>query len=168
MRTIVMRWIECLSALALVGTSCAHDHAAAPPATTTAVATPPAAAKPTEPAPPAPLAHPPFARLAAVDVPDLRFDYTPEQLDQACADAEHAVDAKLAEIVAIPDAQRTFANSFGAAEQALADYGAASGRLAFLKESHPDAKGRGPRRAARRVRARTSSSSAHARTSTSR
>jgi thimet oligopeptidase len=132
-----MRWIECLSALALVGTSCAHDHAAAPPASMTAVATPPAAPAAAE---RAPLVHTPFARLAAVDTPDLRFDYTPEQLDQACADAEHAVDAKLAEIVAIPDAQRTFANSFGAAEQALADYGDASGRLSFLKEIHPDAK----------------------------
>ena len=142
------RWTECLAALALLGAGCAHEHTATPPSTGTAIIAPPAAPAPT---PPKPAAHPAFAQLAAVDVPDLRFDYTPEQLDQACAEAEKAVDAKLAAIVAIPDAQRTFANSFAATEQAMAEYGDATGRLAFLKEIHPDA---GVREAAARCEER--------------
>jgi thimet oligopeptidase len=123
----------CLAALALLG--CAHHQAAPPPSTETTAPTAKAS-----PLPAAPAVHRPFAQLAAVNVPDLRFDYTPEQLDQACAEAEQTVDATLAGIVAIADPARTFANTVDAFEQALADYGDASGRLAFLKEIHPDAK----------------------------
>ncbi len=57
-----------------------------------------------------------------------------------CAEAEKTSDAKLAALIAVPSAKRTFANAFGAYEQALADYSDAAGRLGFLKDIHPDAK----------------------------
>lgn len=125
------RLTGCLVALALWGTGCAHEEVKAPPAeakVTAAVEAP----KPT------PVAHKPFAELAAVDVPNLRHRYTPDELARACEAAEKTADAKLAALVAIPDAQRTFANAFGAYEQVMADYGDAVTRLSFLKEVHPD------------------------------
>ncbi len=130
-------WTRVLVALALSSAGCGHDPATTHPTTS---GTPVAATLPTATPNPASVVHRPFAELAAVDVPDLRFDYTPDQLDKACADAEKTVDAKLAALVAIPDPDRTFANTVDASEQALAEYMDASGRLAFLKEIHPDAK----------------------------
>ncbi|MEO6771817.1 MAG: M3 family metallopeptidase [Kofleriaceae bacterium] len=131
------RWTGHLAALALLGAGCAHPQAAAPSNTEPQLAAAPAAAPPPAPRALAPAVYPPFAQLAAVDVPDLQFEFTPAQLDQACAAVENTVDAQLAAIVAIPDGQRTFANTFDATEQALAEYEDASGRLAFLKEIHP-------------------------------
>ncbi len=81
-----------------------------------------------------------FKDLAAVDVPGLKTDYSPEQVAQACEAAEKASDAKLAALVAIAPDKRTFANTVDAMEQAITDYGDVVGRLAFLKDIHPDAK----------------------------
>ena len=134
------RSMGALATLVILGAGCPHQPATAPPQPAPVVTAAPVPTPAPAPAAVAPAVHPPFDQLAAVDVPALRFDYTPEQLDQACAGAEKVVDDKLAAIVAIPDAQRTFANTFDAYEQALADYTDASGRLAFLKEIHPDAK----------------------------
>ena len=82
----------------------------------------------------------PFEQRASVDVPGLNTHYTPEALTKACADAEKTSDAKLAALVSVPANMRTFANTFGAFEQATADYIDAVGRLSFLKDIHPDAK----------------------------
>jgi len=130
------RSMAALVALVIVGAGCPHEPATAPPHPAPAVAAPAVSAPTTL----QPALHLPFDQLAPVDIPDLRFEYTPEQLDQACADAEHVVDQKLAAIAAIPDAQRTFRNTFDAYEQALAEYGDASARLVFLEEVHLDAK----------------------------
>ncbi|MBS2028321.1 MAG: Zn-dependent oligopeptidase [Deltaproteobacteria bacterium] len=89
--------------------------------------------------PPAPRT---FDQMAAVDVPGLATQLTPDQVTAACKQAETTADAKLAALVAVPDAQRSFANSFNAYEQAMADYSDDVGRLSFLKDIHPDAKTR--------------------------
>ena len=87
--------------------------------------------------PPAPRT---FEQMAAVDVPGLATQLTTDQVTAQCKQAETTADAKLAALVAVPDAQRTFANSFNAYEQATADYSDEVGRLSFLKDIHPDAK----------------------------
>ncbi|MBI1948820.1 MAG: Zn-dependent oligopeptidase [Deltaproteobacteria bacterium] len=79
------------------------------------------------------------ARAAAVDVPPLRSRYTPEELAAGCAKAEQDADAKLAALVAVPDAKRTFKDSFEALDAILGDYGETVARLSFLKDVHPQA-----------------------------
>ena len=127
------RLVGGLAALALFGAGCAHEEVKAPAPVEVKAA-------PVEAVKPAPVEHKPFAELAAVDVPNLRYQYTPEEIAAACEAAEKTADAKLAALVAIPDAARTFQNSFVAFEQATTDYGDAVGRLSFMKEVHPDAK----------------------------
>ena len=82
----------------------------------------------------------PLSQLAAVDVPELRWKYTPEEIATECAQAETTATGELAKLVAQPDAQRTFASSFDAFEQIMTDYTDRVTRLSFLKEVHPDAK----------------------------
>ena len=86
-------------------------------------------------APPA-LAAP---RAAAVDVPPLRTRYTPAELSAACEKAEKDADAKLAALVAIADAKRTFKDSFEGLDAILGDYNEAIARLSFMKDVHPQA-----------------------------
>ncbi len=90
-------------------------------------------------APPAPVVLRDFAALKPLDVPELQTQWTPEEIQAACAEAEKTTDAKLAALVSIPDAKRTFDNSFNAFEQAGAEYSMAVSRLSFLKDIHPDA-----------------------------
>ncbi|HZS39714.1 MAG TPA: M3 family metallopeptidase [Polyangia bacterium] len=80
-----------------------------------------------------------LAALAAVDVPDLKHEWTPAELAQACEAAEKTCDAALEQIAKVPAGKHTFKNSFEAYEQAITDYGDATGRLGFMKEVHPDA-----------------------------
>lgn len=122
-----------LAGLAMAGAvGCSHNKPPPPP--------PPTA----QPAPQAARELPShaksFADLAAVDVPGLNTKVTPEQLEQACADAEKTADAKLAALVAVPEMARTFGNSFATYEQVMTDYADTVGRLAFLKDIHTDAK----------------------------
>ncbi|OGQ09201.1 MAG: hypothetical protein A2138_22195 [Deltaproteobacteria bacterium RBG_16_71_12] len=77
------------------------------------------------------------ARAAAVDVPPLRSRFTPEELSAACAKAEQDADGKLAALVAVPDAKRTFKDSFEALDAILGDYGETVARLSFMKDVHP-------------------------------
>jgi thimet oligopeptidase len=120
-----------------LGAGCAHapeqDAEPAPAPAATAVAPTPAPA-------PAPAVKKTFDEMDAVDVPLLRWKYTPEEIAQLCDQAEKTATQKLAALVAVPDAQRTFANSFNAYEQSMTDYSDAVTRLSFMKEVHPDAK----------------------------
>ncbi len=77
------------------------------------------------------------ARAAAIDVPPLRSRFTPEELSQGCDKAEKDADAKLAALVAIPDAKRTFKDSFEALDAVVGDYSEAVARLSFMKDVHP-------------------------------
>ena len=72
--------------------------------------------------------------------PPLKTQWTPEELKAACDEAEKTSDAKLAALVAVPDDQKTFANTFVAYEEAEADYADAVGRLGFMKDINTDAK----------------------------
>ncbi|HEY7957570.1 MAG TPA: M3 family metallopeptidase, partial [Polyangia bacterium] len=117
------------AALALTAGGCAHSKSAPHSAAT------PASSKPV-----ASVVHVPFSQLAAVDVPELRWKYTPEEIATECAQAETTATGELAKLVAQPDAQRTFASSFDAFEQIMTDYTDRVTRLSFLKEVHPDAK----------------------------
>jgi len=74
----------------------------------------------------------------------LEHRLTPEELTAACEAAEKRADARLADLVALADAQRTFQNTFAAFEGIVVDYNDAAARLAFMKDVHPD----GPVRAA--------------------
>lgn len=85
-------------------------------------------------------AHKKYAATLPVDVPLLRTAITPAELSAACLQAETDSDAKLAALVAQPDDRKSFASTFIAYEEAMADYGDAVGRLSFLKDIHPDAK----------------------------
>jgi len=75
-----------------------------------------------------------------VDAAPLRTDWTPEQLKAACEEAQKTCDAKLAKIVAVPDAQRTFANTPEALEQVTTDWSEIVGRASFMKDIHRDEK----------------------------
>ncbi|MGE5594574.1 MAG: M3 family metallopeptidase, partial [Hyphomicrobiales bacterium] len=57
---------------------------------------------------------------------------TPERLSELCRDAMAACDRAIAEIVAIPDGERTFANTLLALEEATEHVGQASGAYAFM------------------------------------
>jgi thimet oligopeptidase len=85
---------------------------------------------------PAPAAAPPAP--APVDVPALKTKWTPADLSAACEKAEKDTDAKLAQLVAIPDDKRTFKDSFEAFDLITADYGETVARLSFMKDIHPD------------------------------
>jgi len=75
-----------------------------------------------------------------VDAAPLRTDWTPEQLKAACEEAQKTCDAKLAKIVAVPEAQRTFANTPEALEQVTTDWSEIVGRASFMKDIHRDEK----------------------------
>ncbi|HEX9576209.1 MAG TPA: M3 family metallopeptidase [Myxococcales bacterium] len=81
-----------------------------------------------------------FASTQPVDVPPLRTRWTPEEVKAACDQSEKVADAKLLEVVAIPDAQRTFANTADAIEQITTDWGDVASRVSFMKDIHTDAK----------------------------
>jgi thimet oligopeptidase len=81
-----------------------------------------------------------FASTQPVDVPPLRTRWTPEEVKAACDQSEKVADAKLLEVVAIPDAQRTFANTADAIEQITTDWGDVVSRVSFMKDIHTDAK----------------------------
>jgi thimet oligopeptidase len=82
---------------------------------------------------------PAAAGAKSVDVPALRFAWQPAELSAACAQAEKDTDAKLAALVAVKDAARTFAGSFEALDLAVADYQETTSRLSFMKDVHTDA-----------------------------
>src|SRR2546428_2725406 len=84
--------------------------------------------------------RPSGAPKGLVDAAPLRTDWTPEQLQASCAEAEKTSDAKLAEVVGIPDAQRTFANTPEAIEQITADWSEVVSRAGFMKNIHLDEK----------------------------
>ena len=83
---------------------------------------------------------PSSARKGLVDAAPLRTDWTPEQLQATCGEAEKASDAKLLQVVAIPDAQRTFANTPEGIEQITADWNEVVSRAIFMKNIHTDEK----------------------------
>ena len=116
--------------LVVLALSCAHEKPAP-------VAPAPAPAPALAPAAPA---HKAFADLTAVDAAPLRTKITPEEVAAGCGQAEKDTDAKLAALVSVPDAKRTWADAFGGYEQATTDYADAIARLTFLKEIHTDAK----------------------------
>lgn len=131
--------IGTLAGLALATGGCAHSNAASAPAPKANPVHTVAATKPAPAPPKASVVHVPFAQLPAVNVPPLRWRYTPAQITTECQQAEMTARKKLAALVAIPDGQRTFRNSFDAFEQIMADYTDAVGRLSFMKEVHPAA-----------------------------
>src|SRR3990172_4298920 len=57
---------------------------------------------------------------------------TPERIAAACKEAMDTCDAAVARIAAVPDGQRTFANTLLALEEATDRVGAASGAYAFM------------------------------------
>lgn len=59
-------------------------------------------------------------------------ELTPAQLGEACEAAMRACDASIAAIVAVPDGQRTFANTLLALEEAVEPVSQASGQYAFM------------------------------------
>src|SRR5689334_5687167 len=75
-----------------------------------------------------------YAALQPVEVAPLAFDLTPAQIAEQCAAAEKTTDDKLAKLVAIPDASRTFRDSFEGLEDATVDYVETVTRLSFLKD----------------------------------
>lgn len=79
------------------------------------------------------------ASAATVDVPLLRFTWTPAELAAACEKAETDTDAALAKILAIPAAERTFQNTYVALDNVTGDYSEAVARLSFMKDMHKDA-----------------------------
>ena len=117
-----------LATLALT-MACAHQAEPVSPRTTapSATAAVPRVAKP-------------FAELQPVAAAPLHHAWEPTALTAACTQAEKVSDEALARIVAIPAAQRSYANTFGAYEKATADYGDAVQPLLFMKDVHPDEK----------------------------
>ncbi len=79
------------------------------------------------------------APIARVDVDPLDVTWSPEEMSSACTAAESEADARLASLVAIPDADRTFQNTALALESATADYAEKVARLTFMKSVHTDA-----------------------------
>ncbi|HVO31920.1 MAG TPA: M3 family metallopeptidase [bacterium] len=86
------------------------------------------------------LTHKSFEALAPVDVAPLRTSWTPADLTAACDEAQKTSDKRFAEVVAIPDAKRTFANTPLAMEQIGTDFGITVARLSFMKDIHTDEK----------------------------
>jgi thimet oligopeptidase len=75
-----------------------------------------------------------------VDAAPLQTDWTPDQLQASCAEAERTCDAKLAQVAGIPGPERTFANTPEAIEQVTADWGEVASRASFMKNIHTDEK----------------------------
>ena len=75
---------------------------------------------------------------APVDVPLLNAKWKPADLSAACEKAEKDTDAKLAALVAVADAKRTFKGSFEAFDGVTGDYGEMVSRLQFMKDIHTD------------------------------
>jgi thimet oligopeptidase len=75
-----------------------------------------------------------------VDVPPLRTKWTPEEISKACADFEKETDDRLAKMVAIDNAKRTFADSFESMELTIGDYSDNIARVIFMGQIHPDQK----------------------------
>jgi thimet oligopeptidase len=73
-----------------------------------------------------------------VDAPVLKAKWKPAELATACEKAEKDADAALAKLVAIPDAKRTFKDSFEALDAIVADYVETTSRLSFMMYIHPD------------------------------
>ncbi|MFL5387742.1 MAG: M3 family metallopeptidase, partial [Myxococcales bacterium] len=80
------------------------------------------------------------AESGIVDAAPLRTDWTPQQLEAACKEAEKTCDAKLAKIASLKDSERTFANTPEAIEQVTTDWSEVVGRAGFMKDVHPDEK----------------------------
>lgn len=87
-----------------------------------------------------PVTAPTAAVRKTVDVEPLRTNLAPDALAAACEKAEKDTDARLAKVVAIPDASRNFDNTLLELENATADYAETVARLAFMKHVHTDAK----------------------------
>src|SRR3954465_6437545 len=75
-----------------------------------------------------------------VDAAPLRTDWTPQQLEAACKEAEKTCDGKLAKIASLKDSERSFANTPEAIEQVTTDWSEVVGRASFMKDVHPDEK----------------------------
>src|SRR5688572_4840595 len=73
--------------------------------------------------------NPPVAALAAPEPADWRWDLTPEAV----------LAARLATLVALPDRDRTFANTIAALEAASSDYDETTNHLSLFAEIHQDA-----------------------------
>ena len=81
-----------------------------------------------------------FDASSPVDVPALRTKWTPEELKEGCAAAEKLSDQRLAEVAAIPNEKRSFANTADAIEQIETEWGDTVSRLSFMKDIHQDAR----------------------------
>ncbi len=75
-----------------------------------------------------------------VPVPLIESRLSPDEILRRIQSAEAECDLALARSVAVPDAARTFENTAGAMEQAIASYSDVAQRLQILKDVHPDAK----------------------------
>lgn len=128
-----MKKTNLAACLSIVLAACGPKTAAEKPATSTK----PAA---TSQAPaPAPSMKESTTAMATVDVEPLRTKWTPAEITAGCEGIEKTTDAKLAALVAIPDAKRTFADSFGALDAAFGDFGEQAARHTFMKDIHTDA-----------------------------
>ena len=77
--------------------------------------------------------------LPRVAVPLLEHRLTKAQIHARLDDEQATCERALAALAALPDRDRTFANTVEALEQAVAEYQDVSGRLSILKEVHPEA-----------------------------
>ena len=109
----------------------------------TAATTAPAATPASTPAPAASAATPApkltFAQMKPIDAPMLRTKWTPAELTAECDRVEKDTEARFAKLVAIPDAQRTFATSFEGIEDIGVEFSETYARLSFMKDIHPEA-----------------------------
>ncbi|MFN7134441.1 MAG: M3 family metallopeptidase, partial [Myxococcales bacterium] len=87
-----------------------------------------------------PRRSPDMRKVKHVDVPLIEHRLTPEEIADREARARTACHEKLSSIAAMPAAQRTFANTVDALEQAVMDYLDTTQRLGILKELHTDEK----------------------------
>ncbi len=81
----------------------------------------------------------PTAAAKSVDVPLLRFQWTPAALQQACEQAEKDADTAFAQVVALPSSARTFYNTYAAIDLITNTYAETVSRLMFMKDMHTDA-----------------------------
>jgi Zn-dependent oligopeptidase len=68
----------------------------------------------------------------------MRFDYTPQEITKLGADAKATFEKKIAEILAIPDNEKTIDNTVFAFESALGDYGEIIGACSMFVDFMPD------------------------------
>lgn len=85
---------------------------------------------------PAPIV--PLPSAPRLEIPFLAPDQTPQGIGRALDGAIEACDAALNRVAAVPDDERTFANTVDAIEQAVADYTDAAQRLQIWKDLHTD------------------------------